>query len=71
MNTKEIGGRIFDRAEVMKKSSSLFDTTNQIAELELQLNSNPDLSTREVFQTRLNLEFLKKELTKQEQNNEN
>ncbi len=64
MNTKEIGGRIFDRAEAMKKPGSLFDTTNQIAELELQLNSNPDLTTREVFQTRLNLEFLKKELNR-------
>ena len=66
MNTKEIGDRIFNRAEAMKKPSSLFDTTNQIVELELQLDKNPDLTIREVFQTRLNLEFLKKEL-KQEQ----
>ncbi len=64
MNTKEIGGRIFDRAEVMKKPSSLFDTTNQIAELELQLNENPDLTTREVFQARLDLEFAKKEINR-------
>ena len=64
MNTKEIGGRIFDRAEVMKKHSSLFDTTNRIAELELQLNENPDLTTREVFQTRLDLEFSKIQLNR-------
>jgi len=67
MNKKEIADRIFDRAEVNQKPSSLFDTTNRISELELQLNSNPDLSTREVFQARLDLEFAQKELTKQEQ----
>jgi hypothetical protein len=38
MNTKEIGTQIFNRAEAMKKSISLFDTTNRIAEIELQLN---------------------------------
>ncbi len=64
MNTKEIGDRIFNRAEVMKKPSSLFDTTNQIAELELQLDKNPDLTIREVFQTRLDLEFSKIQLNR-------
>jgi len=64
MNTKEIGGRIFNRAEVMKKPSSIFDLSNQITELELQLDKNPDLTTRGIFQTRLNLEFLKKELNR-------
>jgi len=33
MNKKEIADRIFDRAEVNQKPSSLFDTTNRIAEL--------------------------------------
>ncbi len=64
MNTKAIGDKIFARAEVMKKSSSLFDTTNRIAELELQLNENPDLTTREIFKARLDLEFAKKELNR-------
>ncbi len=64
MNKKEIGDRIFNRAEVMKKSSSLFDLSNQITELELQLNENPNLSTREVFQARLDLEFAKKEINR-------
>jgi len=64
MNTKQIGDRIFNRAAVMKKPSSLFDLSNQITELELQLDKNPDLTTREIFQTRLNLEFLKKELNR-------
>ncbi len=62
MNKKEIADRIFDRAEVMKKPSPLFETTNRIAELELQLNSNPSLTTREVFEARLDLEFAKKSL---------
>ncbi len=66
MNKKEIGDRIFNRAEVMKKPSSLFDMTNRITELELQLDENPDLTTREVFEARLDLEFAKKSL-KQEQ----
>jgi hypothetical protein len=64
MNSKEIGNRIFDRSKAMKKSDSLFDTTNRIAELELQLNENPDLTTREVFEARLDLEFAKKELNR-------
>jgi hypothetical protein len=62
MNKKEIADRIFDRAEVNQKPGSLFETTNRIAELELQLNENPDLSTREVFEARLDLEFAKKSL---------
>ncbi len=66
MNKKEIADRIFDRAEINQKPSSLFETANRIAELELQINENPDLTTREVFQARLDLEFAKKELTKQE-----
>jgi hypothetical protein len=66
MNKKEIADRIFGRAEANQKPSSLFDTTNRIAELELQINENPNLSTREVFEARLDLEFAKKELTKQE-----
>ncbi len=70
MNTKEIGDRIFNRTEVMKKTSSIFDLSNQITELELQLDKNPDLSTREVFQARLDLEFAKKELNRSK-NNEN
>jgi len=64
MNTKETGDRIFGRTEVMKKSSSLFETTNRIAEIELQLNENPDLTTREIFQARLDLEFAKKEINR-------
>ncbi len=64
MNTKQIGDRIFNRTEVMKKPSSIFDLSNQITELELQLNENPDLSTREVFQARLDLEVAKKELNR-------
>ncbi len=64
MNTKQTGDRIFNRTKVMKKSISLFDTTNRIAEIELQLNENPDLTTREIFQARLDLEFAKKELNR-------
>jgi hypothetical protein len=64
MNTKEIGDRIFDRSKAMKKPSSLFDLSNQITELELQLNENPDLTTREIFQARLDLEFAKKEINR-------
>jgi hypothetical protein len=64
MNTKQIGDRIFNRAAVMKKPSSLFDLSNQITELELQINENPDLTTREVFQARLDLEFAKKEINR-------
>ncbi len=64
MNKKEIADRIFDRAEIMKKPSSLFETANRIAELELQLNENPDLTTREIFKARLDLEFAKKELNR-------
>jgi hypothetical protein len=64
MNKKEIADRIFGRAEAMKKPSSLFETTNRIAELELQLNENPSLTTREVFEVRLGLEFAKKELNR-------
>ncbi len=64
MHTKQIGDRIFDRSKAMKKHISLFDLSNQITELELQLDKNPDLSTREVFQARLDLEFAKKELNR-------
>ncbi len=64
MNKKEIADRIFDRAEAMKKPSSLLETANRIAELELQLNENPNLTTREVFEARLDLEFAKKELNR-------